>query len=653
MAESKHITMTILGHLNLHELPVQVKEEMHCDFNQELPKSEAFKFRCNLTQVPKPGKFKVEDLEWFKNEAWIPKSRLINFLKGEEGRPGLNTAFKVQGTEIRNEEAGIVEVRYWCSYGPKDAREKIKPDLADARTDKESRQVPMKRSTETGASFRRGCRWHFTAIFKYRERPHDVLIRMHNAQHLDKDGGVCHGMGDEEGKRYCAHIAPRISIELRETVERLLRTGVSPRGIMKMHREELKMEYRSENPADDGRIIWSRDMCLSLKDIHNIQVEINRKLDRWSADDANGLKLWVEDNGGQVIHYQQPDPATNTPFIFVFATEWMLKKLATLGHKNAVALDGTFGTNEYGYELHTLLCFDEWQNGIPTCWALTETKSEKDLTTVLGAIKDAVERLRTEVLNCSETWLPSSFLVDCAIEEHNALSAFWPKVPIVLCLWHVRRAQYKNILKKIKDPPTRAQVNLELDAVQKSEAFMEKWTVKQKEFVEYYKKEWHPKVSMWVRNFRKFKHANQDTNGGVERWHATLKLHLRTEKPFKLGRKVLWLVTTLVNELEHFYWCMSCMKWQRRIRNRKIENYVWEAILKARDIPDDDVAFFDESDTAMVRSQTPPPQAEWHVLENYGSEAFVCTCESSVQGNTCKHQMKILKMQGMQEIDLL
>ncbi|CAM6129997.1 unnamed protein product [Calypogeia fissa] len=319
MAETKHITMTILGHLNLHELPVQVKEEMHCDFKQELSKSEAFKFRCNLTQVPKPGKFKVEDLEWFKNEAWIPKSWLIDFLKGEEGRPGFNTTIKVQGTEIRNEEAGIVE-------------------------------------------------------------------------HLDKDGGVCHGIGDEEGKRYCAHIAPRISIELRETLERLLRTGVFPRGIMKMHREELKMEYRSENPADDGRIIWSRDMCLSLKDIHNIQVEINRKLDRWSADDANGLKLWVEDNGGQVIHCQQPDPATNTPFIFVFAIEWMLKKLATLGHKNAVALDGTFGTNEYEYELHTLLCFDEWQNGIPTCWALTETKSEKDLTTVLGAIKDAMER---------------------------------------------------------------------------------------------------------------------------------------------------------------------------------------------------------------------------------------------------------------------
>ncbi|CAM6093598.1 unnamed protein product [Calypogeia fissa] len=264
----------------------------------------------------------------------------------------------------------------------------------------------MRRTTETGASFQRGYRWHFTAIFKFKERLHDVLIRMHNTHHLDKDGGVCHGMKDEEGKRYCAHIAPRISIELKESIEWLLRTGVSPRGIMKMHREELKLQYRSENPVDDGTIVWSRDMCLSLKDIHNIQVEINQRLERWSKEDATRLKLWVEDNGGKVLNYQEPDPASNTPFIFVFTIEWMLTKMANLGHQNALALDGTFGTNEYGSELHTLLCFDEWQNGIPTCWALTETTSEADLRIFLGAVKDALERARREILNLPDTWLP-------------------------------------------------------------------------------------------------------------------------------------------------------------------------------------------------------------------------------------------------------
>lgn len=113
-----------------------------------------------------------------------------------------------------------------------------------------------------------------------------------------------------------------------------------------------------------------------------------------------------------------------------------------------------------------------------------------------------------------------------------------------------------------------------------------------KQFVNY-EKEWHHKVARWVRNFRKFKHANQDTNGAVERWHATLKLHLRMEKPFKVGRKVVRLVTQLVNNLEHFFWCLSCIKWQGRVRNKNIENYVWSAIRKARTIgTDGDMTFF-------------------------------------------------------------
>lgn len=73
------------------------------------------------------------------------------------------------------------------------------------------------------------------------------------------------------------------------------------------------------------------------------------------------------------------------------------------------------------YELHTFLCFDEFQNGIPTCWALTESKSEADLRIVLEAVKGGVERTRSEVLKLNDLWMPSAFLVDCADEEHNAL----------------------------------------------------------------------------------------------------------------------------------------------------------------------------------------------------------------------------------------
>lgn len=174
-----------------------------------------------------------------------------------------------------------------------------------------------------------------------------------------------------------------------------------------------------------------------------------------------------------------------------------------------------------------------------------------------------------------------------------------------------------------------------------SEAFIRKWKDTQKEFTKYYESEWNGKVVRWVKSFRKYRHANQQTNGGVERWHATLKLHLRMEKPFKRGRKIVWLVTQLVSELEHFYWCMSCMKWQGRVRNKNIENYVWAAILKARNIPDEHVIWLSDGKSAQVRSQTEGKGGS-HMVQDYESPHCLCTCSQAVQGNMCKHQVMSL-----------
>lgn len=50
--------------------------------------------------------------------------------------------------------------------------------------------------------------------------------------------------------------------------------------------------------------------------------------------------------------------------------------------------------------------------------------------------------------------------------------------------------------------------------------------------------------------YKKFKHSHQETDGAIERWHATLKFLLRVDKPYKQGRMVCWLVI----QLESFDW---------------------------------------------------------------------------------------------------
>ncbi|CAM6084305.1 unnamed protein product [Calypogeia fissa] len=93
------------------------------------------------------------------------------------------------------------------------------------------------------------------------------------------------------------------------------------------------------------------------------------------------------------------------------------------------------------------------------------------------------------------------------------------------------------------------------------------------------------------------------------------------------------------------------MKWQGQVRNRKIKDIIWKAILKVRTIPHQDVKFEEDGNVAFVRSHKHPEN--WLVVEGWDGNGCVCTCGSSVQGNTCKHQIKLLIMSGMKESKIL
>jgi hypothetical protein len=50
------------------------------------------------------------------------------------------------------------------------------------------------------------------------------------------------------------------------------------------------------------------------------------------------------------------------------------------------------------------------------------------------------------------------------------------------------------------------------------------------------------------------------------------------------------------------------MKWQGRVRNRKIEDIIWKTILKARNISVADVKYEEDGTIAFVRSQKKPEE---------------------------------------------
>ncbi|KAL3681360.1 hypothetical protein R1sor_024316 [Riccia sorocarpa] len=383
-----------------------------------------------------------------------------------------------------------------------------------------------------------------------------------------------------------------------------------------------------------------------------------------AADDAVATRNWTKLNPGKVVLYQEPSKILRRPFVLAWQTEWMISKLATLGHRSTVSMDPTFGTNKYGFQLFTVICFDSHQNGIPCLWILMERHEASDLVAVLREVKAKVNAYRSESMMRPDECHPSCFLVDDAKEENYALGEVFPNVPVNLCLWHVRRAWLKKLHSLVKDPFGKAEMNRDLgrimycnveeDPWQQSADFMVRWK-EESSFVQYYDRTWHQRIHRWAKGYRTYAHVNQDSQGSVERWHATLKQYLRGSRKEKSSRRVVWLITTLTDRLEPFYFCTSELKQQGQVRNRIVVKFILAAIKKAREIPDSHVIPCPPREglrMALVSSQSRPLCL--HEVYGWDRNTCSCACGFSVQGNTCKHQIKCLVMLGgMSEVDLL
>ncbi|KAL3698676.1 hypothetical protein R1sor_012752 [Riccia sorocarpa] len=530
------------------------------------------RFNSNLVQLPPEGRlFTSDDLVWYscrkagrtggdREEAWIPAERLKDFIKGESTRAQFQCSFNVRKTEKRK-KSGMHIKTYWCCYGPLDEREATMHNwaelqLAAKEAGKKGRgrgSKPAALTVEVGLSMRRGCRCHFN-IFTDPNREDAVLISWVVRQHIDKDGQTCHGLLCKDAKITNHQIAPKLSEECVQFVERLLRSRVPPSEIMLEHQQRVAEIVRN---ADSSKSIgWTRDMHLTAQDIRNIQNRLRRDGQLYHTNDAQAVRQWSERFPDHVLHYEEQNKTEGKLFCLVFCTPWMLRNLAIYGHEGAVCLDATHGTNLYGFQLFTWLVYDKHQNGILVVWALMERHKTEDLVVVQQKIKKAVETQHEDTVG--ENFIPSCFSTDDCAEEKASISY---RLLTENCTW-------------------------DRDPVYVSEAFLSKWGPIEPCFVKYFNDTWVPKLKEWVLQYRTHKRSNQNTSGAVERWHSTLKAHIRSARMTKARRKLSWLVVLLTSTLELYFWCYAELKRQGRIRNRVVEDQVTTICVKAKSILD-------------------------------------------------------------------
>lgn len=68
------------------------------------------------------------------------------------------------------------------------------------------------------------------------------------------------------------------------------------------------------------------------------------------------------------------------------------------------------------------MVFDKFHKGTPCVWAVLEKWQDPDVIAFLEAVKKAVNQYRQDHnLDAGGPWAPSCFIIDCAMEERNAI----------------------------------------------------------------------------------------------------------------------------------------------------------------------------------------------------------------------------------------
>ena len=298
------------------------------------------------------------------------------------------------------------------------------------------------------------------------------------------------------------------------------------------------------------------------------------------------------------------------------------------------------------------MVFDDWLNGVPVAYIITSSSKQQDLEPWMRA-------LATKLCASQQGWRPNAFITDCAQAEIGGLQSVWPGVKVFLCLWHVRRAWLKHAVAKIKDHAIRAGVLKGLGRIMYDTKCPEgdemgPWALRQLDalmdcfpivsnFWAYFYKQWADKTHMWVVGHRNLPYAGQDTNAAIESYHSNLKATLHASKGRAHGRRLDWVIYELTEEILSHYWYQAIRKQHGFVPNLKQEQFVINAVLKAREIPDSCVTLPIACDgPALVTSKSNVEKV--YSVYNPDCEWGCCDCAWALKGNICKHQIKVLML---------
>lgn len=256
-----------------------------------------------------------------------------------------------------------------------------------------------------------------------------------------------------------------------------------------------------------------------------------------------------------------------------------------------------------------------------------------------------VERIR----NKDPGWSPNAFLVDDPSFEISVIrDAF--RCRVLLCLWHIRRAWMRSLLKRCCNFDVQREMfkhlgrilyctKSEPHAMDAIEDFMQIF-VDQCAFMDNFRSRWLPIIGLWVNGIRTLPVSFQEPHAAIESYHLRLKSKLFNEMHANSWPRIDWLVHTLTTEYHSLYWFDQYILETGYFETSRDMSFSTNSWYQALLIPDIDV-LLDEQDLQLAKVMSQTDRSLAYTIWNPGSEFSFCDCPWSRLGNLCKHIIKV------------
>ena len=308
----------------------------------------------------------------------------------------------------------------------------------------------------------------------------------------------------------------------REEIAAKLQQGIS--------RDKILNDIRDE-AMSHGDQLFRRHHLMGRKDLDNIKRSFGLSDNQRHSDDQASVRAWVEEWSSSEVNPilfskfqgdKSPEGSnlTKDDFLIIIQNPFQ-RQMAQKFANNGICVDATHGTTGYDFLLTSLVVLDEFGEGLPIAWCLSNHEDFTHMCVFFQMIKQ----------NCG-VLMPHWLMSDLASQFYNAwVSVMGGNPRRLLCTWHVDRAWQVELRAKVKDTIVAADIykmlrTLLQDTNVKSfqdhlAQFEEHLPTLSTEFSSYFQREWHGRAETWAYCYRAGMGIN--TNMAVEAFHRVFK----------------------------------------------------------------------------------------------------------------------------------